>query len=68
LQGISAEENLPGDNPVEHLDGEESVEVSTAEDVFVTAELSIGISLVCSLEIPLHCSGIVLRNTLTIVI
>ena len=36
LQGISAEENLPGDNPAEHLDGADSAEVSTAEDVFVT--------------------------------
>ena len=35
LQGISAEENLPGDNPAEHLDGADSVEVATAEDVFV---------------------------------
>ena len=36
LQGISTEEYLPGDNPAEHLDGADSAEISTAEDVFVT--------------------------------
>ena len=36
LQGISAGENLRGDDPAEHLDGADSAEISTAEDVFVT--------------------------------
>ena len=36
LQGISAGENLRGDNTAEHLDGTDSAEISTADDVFVT--------------------------------
>ena len=36
LQGISAGENLRGDDTAEHLDGADSAEISTADDVFVT--------------------------------
>ena len=39
LQGISAGENLCGDDPAEHLDGADSAEISTAEDVFVTKSM-----------------------------
>ena len=39
LQGISAGENLRGDDTAEHLDGADSAEISTADDVFVTASL-----------------------------
>ena len=36
LQGISAGETLRGDDTAEHLDGADSAEISTADDVFVT--------------------------------
>ena len=39
LQGISAGENLRGDDTAEHLDGADSAEISTADDVFVTVDL-----------------------------
>ena len=37
LQGISAGETLRGDDTAEHLDGADSAEISTADDVFVTS-------------------------------
>ena len=36
LQVISAGETLRGDDTAEHLDGADSAEMSTADDVFVT--------------------------------
>ena len=42
LQGISAGETLRGDDTAEHLDGADSAEISTADDVFVTSSPSRG--------------------------